>query len=70
MHTPTDIKTDPLAVVHELYAAWEANDADALVALYTEDATVVRPGSFNRARGSAHVDGRGLRRTHEGFTPD
>jgi uncharacterized protein (TIGR02246 family) len=50
MHTPTAIKTDPLTVLHEMYAAWEANDADALVALYTADATVVRPGSFNDGR--------------------
>lgn len=50
MHTSTDIKTDPLTVLHAMYAAWEANDADALVALYTADATVVRPGSFNDGR--------------------
>jgi uncharacterized protein (TIGR02246 family) len=28
----------------EIYDAWAANDADAFVALYTEDATVVQPG--------------------------
>ena len=50
MRTSTDINTDPLTVLHEMYAAWEANDADSLVALYTADATVVRPGSFNDGR--------------------
>jgi uncharacterized protein (TIGR02246 family) len=50
MQTPTDIMSDPLTVLHEMYAAWEANDADTLAALYTADATVVRPGSFNDGR--------------------
>jgi uncharacterized protein (TIGR02246 family) len=50
MHTTSDIETEPLAALHEMYAAWEANDADALAALYTADATVVRPGSFTNGR--------------------
>jgi uncharacterized protein (TIGR02246 family) len=50
MHTTSDIETEPLAVLHQLYAAWEANDADAFAALYTPDATVIRPGSFSNGR--------------------
>ena len=38
--------TAPLAVLDQLYAAWTALDADAFAALYVEDATVARPGSF------------------------
>jgi uncharacterized protein (TIGR02246 family) len=33
------------AVLDEVYAAWAANDADAFVAGYAEDATAVLPGS-------------------------
>jgi uncharacterized protein (TIGR02246 family) len=33
-----------LNVIGAVYDAWAANDADAFVALYTEDATVVQPG--------------------------
>jgi uncharacterized protein (TIGR02246 family) len=50
MHTTSDIGTEPLAVLHHMYDAWEANDADAIAALYTPDATVVRPGSFTNGR--------------------
>ena len=46
----TPAAADALAVVDALYVAWAANDADALAALYTEDATVARPGSFNANR--------------------
>jgi len=38
------------AVLERVYAAWAANDADAFAALYTDDATVVMPGTFNRGR--------------------
>ena len=33
-----------------LYAAWTANDAEALAALYTDEATVAMPGVFNHGR--------------------
>jgi uncharacterized protein (TIGR02246 family) len=38
---PTDSVLNVIKAVHD---AWAANDADAFVALYTEDATVVHPG--------------------------
>ena len=34
----------------EIYRAWEDNDADAFVARYTDDATVVMPGVLHRGR--------------------
>jgi uncharacterized protein (TIGR02246 family) len=37
-----------LQVLNDLYAAWAANDADALAALYTEDGTSILPGAFRR----------------------
>jgi uncharacterized protein (TIGR02246 family) len=37
-------------VLTRLYQAWEAGDADAFVADYTEDATVVQPGVYKRDR--------------------
>ncbi|MFF4214496.1 SgcJ/EcaC family oxidoreductase [Streptomyces sp. NPDC001796] len=37
-------------VLEALYKAWEANDADAFVADYTEDATAILPGSFRQGR--------------------
>ena len=33
-------------VIASLYKSWEAGDADAFVADYTEDATVVQPGVY------------------------
>ncbi len=38
------------AVLDKLYAAWEANDADAFVADYTEDATAILTGSYRENR--------------------
>ena len=55
MSTTSDIDTEPLAVLQQLYTAWEANDADAFAALYTADATVVRPGSFSDGRDAVHA---------------
>jgi uncharacterized protein (TIGR02246 family) len=50
--TTTQIETEQevRAVLEALYVAWANNDADAFVALYTEDATVVMPGIFNRGK--------------------
>ncbi|MFE7563347.1 SgcJ/EcaC family oxidoreductase [Kitasatospora sp. NPDC057500] len=38
------------AVLGAAYRAWEANDADAFVADYTEDATAILPGSLRAGR--------------------
>ncbi len=38
------------AVLGQTYRAWEANDADAFVRDYTEDATAILPGSFRDGR--------------------
>ncbi|MEU2249398.1 SgcJ/EcaC family oxidoreductase [Streptomyces sp. NPDC019224] len=38
------------AVLENVYKAWEANDADAFVADYTEDATAIMPGSYREGR--------------------
>jgi uncharacterized protein (TIGR02246 family) len=37
-------------VLHGLYEAWRANDADAFAAFYTNDATAVLPGHYSRNR--------------------
>ena len=39
-----------LDVLARLYQAWEAGDAEAFVADYTEDATVVQPGVYKKDR--------------------
>ncbi len=39
-----------LAVMQAGYEAWEANDADAMVAVYLDDATVVQPGVLKKDR--------------------
>jgi uncharacterized protein (TIGR02246 family) len=38
------------AVLADSYKAWEAGDADGMVANYTEDATAIMPGSFRDSR--------------------
>ncbi|MCU1365925.1 MAG: hypothetical protein JWN39_1564 [Ilumatobacteraceae bacterium] len=38
------------AVLDESYKAWEAGDADAMVANYTEDATAIMTGSLRESR--------------------
>jgi uncharacterized protein (TIGR02246 family) len=39
-----------LDVLKQLYQAWEANDAEAFVADYLEDASVVQPGVYKKDR--------------------
>ena len=39
-----------LDVLKDLYEAWEANDAEAFVAGYLDDASVVQPGVYKRDR--------------------
>ena len=39
-----------LDVLAGLYKAWEANDAEAFVADYTDDASVVQPGVYKKGR--------------------
>jgi len=39
-----------LDVLARLYKAWEANDAEAFVADYTDDASVVQPGVYKKDR--------------------
>ena len=39
-----------LDVLAGLYKAWEANDAEAFVADYTDDASVVQPGVYEKDR--------------------
>ncbi len=39
-----------LDVLASVYKAWEAGDADAFVADYTDDATVVQPGVYKKDR--------------------
>jgi uncharacterized protein (TIGR02246 family) len=38
------------AVLGQIYAAWAANDADAFVTSYADDATAVLPGSYLQGR--------------------
>jgi uncharacterized protein (TIGR02246 family) len=39
-----------LDVLKGVYLAWEANDADAFVAGYLDDASVVQPGVYKKSR--------------------
>ena len=48
--TQTEAEREVCGVLQAVYAAWANNDADAFVAPYTEDATVVMPGIFNQGR--------------------
>lgn len=41
-------------VLADQYQAWAAGDASAFVADYSEDATVIMPGSYRRNRGEIH----------------
>jgi uncharacterized protein (TIGR02246 family) len=50
----TETRTHDVAaiegVLESLYKAWDAGDADAFVADYTEDATVIMPGTYRTSR--------------------
>ncbi|HXW45820.1 MAG TPA: SgcJ/EcaC family oxidoreductase [Streptosporangiaceae bacterium] len=46
MASTTSIDSEVLAVLDDLYAAWERADPDAIARLYTEEAPVTRPGTF------------------------
>jgi uncharacterized protein (TIGR02246 family) len=50
----TDIRTEDeaaiQAVLADSYKAWEAGDADGMVASYTADATAILPGSLRGSR--------------------
>ena len=48
--THTDDSTAIKEVLADQYKAWAAGDADAFVADYTEEATVIMPGAFRRNR--------------------
>jgi len=48
--TQTEAEREVRAVFQEVYTAWANNDAEAFVAPYTDDATVVMPGIFNRGK--------------------
>jgi uncharacterized protein (TIGR02246 family) len=43
------------AVIRAVYAAWADNDADAFIAQYTDDATVVMPGVYRRSRDEVYA---------------
>jgi len=50
----TNTRTDDSAAITQIladqYKAWAAGDADAFVADYTEDATVIMPGAYRHDR--------------------
>jgi uncharacterized protein (TIGR02246 family) len=50
----TETRTHDVAAIEgvlaDLYKAWDEGDADAFVADYLQDATVVMPGTFRKSR--------------------
>ncbi|HEX4725089.1 MAG TPA: SgcJ/EcaC family oxidoreductase [Pseudonocardiaceae bacterium] len=52
--TTTVAKSTDVEAVHDLlarfYAGWTAHDADAMAALYLDDATVALPGRYHQGR--------------------
>jgi len=48
--TRTDDRAAIQAVLADSYKAWEAGDADGMVANYTADATAIMPGSLRGSR--------------------
>lgn len=52
---PTDAQSEATDEIRslfgEIYAAWAENDADAFVASYRDDATVVMPRTYHRDKG-------------------
>jgi uncharacterized protein (TIGR02246 family) len=49
-HSRADDEAAIQAVLAESYKAWEAGDADGMVANYTADATAIMPGSLRDSR--------------------
>lgn len=43
-------KTAMLNLLNGIYEAWEANDADAFVAGFAEEASAILPGSYRKSR--------------------
>ncbi|MEV0647856.1 SgcJ/EcaC family oxidoreductase [Phytomonospora sp. NPDC050363] len=50
MNSRADDEAAVNAVLADSYKAWEAGDAEGMVADYTEDATAVMPGSLREGR--------------------
>lgn len=50
----TEIRSRDVAAIEgvlaSLYKAWDVGDADAFVADYTEDASVIMPGTYRKSR--------------------
>jgi hypothetical protein len=60
-----------LGVLKGVYEAWEANDAEAFVADYLDDASVVQPGVYMRGpAGDPEQHGRWVRRPAQGIAGD
>ena len=45
-----------LDVLAHVYLAWEAGDAETFVADYTEDASVIQPGVYEKDRGQIRAN--------------
>jgi uncharacterized protein (TIGR02246 family) len=45
-----------LDVLAGVYQAWQANDAEAFVGDYTEDASVIQPGVYEKDREEIHTN--------------
>ena len=50
-----------LDVLARVYRAWEAGDAEAFVADYTDDASVIQPGVYEKDREEIRTNSRGVR---------
>jgi uncharacterized protein (TIGR02246 family) len=46
-----DATDEVMTVIHAVYDAWAAGDAEAFAELYTDDATVVQPGTHKKDKG-------------------
>lgn len=47
---PTDRDSGVRDVLHDVYAAWKANDAEAFAARFAEHATSVLPGTYSQGK--------------------